>query len=70
MTHEEPTIIPLADLPVGWEPIADFGEDLPEAIRFYESQRELETKVCIVIDWNGSHSVWSERWPDWPMPRQ
>lgn len=67
MNDEKTRPIPLADVRVGWEPIAEFSENLPEAERFHEDQRGASRRVIVVVNPCGHYSVWIKRHRCWPF---
>lgn len=60
MIYEDPEPIPQTQVPIGLEPVADFGANLSEAIRFYKDQREISRRVIVVISKQGNYSVWTK----------
>lgn len=72
MNDEKTYPIPLADVRVGWEPIAEFSENLPEAEQFLRDQRGAARRVMVVVNPAGHYSVWTKRHRCWPFtpPRE
>ena len=69
MTHDPSLPTPLDQVPLGWEPVAYLGTDLPEAQRILEDQRDRPEASLLAIDAGGELSVWICRRPLWPLRR-
>jgi hypothetical protein len=64
VNHDHIDPIPLSQVPLGSKFLADFGKDESEARTFRENNR---TDSILVIDTNGTFSVWIYRKPFWPI---
>ena len=66
MTHEDPTITPYVEVPLGYEPVAEFGTDLSEAIQFYHGQGRCAI-LLVICPRERDYSIWVEVDPCWPI---
>ncbi len=67
--HEDTDPTPIAQVPLGYEPIAEFADDLAEARRFHRTHGHLQATL-LVIEGNGNISIWICRarlWPPQPI---
>ena len=66
-THETEHIIDESEIPLGWEFVADCGNNLSEAIRLSERLSKRNPAVPVRLGFGKRHyAVFSERDANWP----